>query len=164
MKNKKKEKKVKQLSLDKINVVNLEFTRSKGIQKLYIEVVPKIEELFRTDDVKISRNYKNSKGEGLRYYSNKEEITKFIARFNEIESRNRATVEYYGMNFYKNEYVNFSILRTVGISEGVEVIIDGLVLQQEFKIWLADFAQYIKFLYMNFVQKTATKATISLEI
>lgn len=121
-----------------------------------------IEGLFKTDEKETSEKYLDPDGDGIKYYG----LTDKLQDFTEKYCRSYAYVYLaeYGTKLFKDGYLNASMLRTVGTSEGVEIVIDNLILDNEIQKWLTSLAEFIKFIYSNYIERTEVKATINLEL
>jgi len=148
------------------NVGVVEFARIKGKQVLYIKVDPEIEDLFRAETIQSSSTYVDENGKGLEYYDTKPDIAEIEEKFNSpmFGRSTRIQLGNYGTSFYRQGAINFSILRTVGISEGKNIVVDKIVIDNEVKQWMHDLAQFLKHLYINFIKKQSVRATINIEV
>ena len=92
-------------------------------------------------------------------------LSKYTQKYNStVLSDKRISLTDYGTDLFKNGFTNLSVLRTKGISEGITVDVEDLILDSEVKDWIQRLAYFLKFLYSNFVEKTEVKATINLEL
>lgn len=142
----------------------MSFTREGGKQFLTIKVIPEIEKLFKTRETETSERYKTKDGSGLSYYKLSTHLDEYTNTFVQNYGRG-AVLSRYGTDLYiDGGAVNVSILRTVGLSKGISVAVDGLIVDTDVQRWMQSFAHYIKFLHQTFIQKTEIKAVINLEL
>ena len=144
----------------KKTVCNIIFERKNGEQILSIKTVEEIEKLFTSDEVVRSEIYKDERGVGLEFYKFKSDVYKFLENYNKYKEF-KVVLDSYGQAFMEERVVNLSLLRTKGISEGVKVKIDKLIVDNEVKAWIEELAKFIKYLYSNFVVRTVVKASIN---
>jgi hypothetical protein len=149
------------------SICQMVFKREHGNQLLVIKVSKEVEALFKNKLIETSENYKDSKGNGLKFYKLSDKLSEFTDLFNRQNgnyTRTTATIQKYGTSLYlETGELNVSILRSVGISQGLTVAVKGLIVDTDVQRWLQDFAKYVKFLYVSFVDKSEVKASINLE-
>ena len=120
--------------------------------KLYLKVDKKIEELFQIEGTRESSYYKND-GNPLQFYEIGEPC-EAVATLLEYDTKNRRIkIKEYG-NPLVDSYgsMNFSILRSVGSSEGISVEIHRLISEEALIEWANELKEYIVRLYKNFVR------------
>lgn len=146
----------------KKNICNIKFSRAEGNQFLFLEVVPAIEKLFKNDRTETSEVYKNKNDKGLKFYKLSSKLEEYTNKYN--QSGASVNLTRYGTDLFIDQYVfNLSVLRTVGIKNGVEVKVNDLIVDNDIQRWIQELAKYVKFMYSNFVEKSEVKATINLE-
>jgi hypothetical protein len=145
----------------------LEFTRNSRGQFLKIQIHPKIEELMSTPTTETSERYVDSKGRGIVHYKLKTSLSDYCYQYNRnINSEmKRVELNKFGADLQRNEngWMNLSILRAKGISEGLIVRVDGLVLEAEVKNWIVAMGDFVDYLFNSFVGTIEIKATIDIE-
>jgi len=143
----------------------ISFIRSKGNQILKIRVLPEIEALFKEESENISKNYKDATGNGLDYYDLSPKLSKYVQQYNSrLLIGKRITLDRYGGDLILDGYYNYSILRTVKISEGIELNIAGLILDEEIEPYYRSLANLTKYIYQNFIEPREIKATMTIEV
>lgn len=147
----------------KKNVAEIDLTREDGKQILTIKVSAEIEKLFKTDETQTSERYVDSDGDGLEYYTEKASLARFMEKYNRVSS-NRVELARYGTELFLDGKPNLSVLRTVGISEGIEVEVTDFVVDTEIQAWCQTLADFLKFMYNGFIAKATVKASINLEL
>lgn len=145
----------------KKRVCEITFNREKGIQTLYIKTIKDIEGLFKSKSIERSEKYVNNKGEFLKYYKELDVLRQYTSSYTE----HTINISRYGTSLILDDYnYNASILRTVGISSGVTIVVDGLITDNKVQTYIKVLAEYIKYLYQNFISKSEVKAVINLEL
>ena len=146
----------------KKRICDISFQREKGLQTLYIKTVPALESLFKNPKTEESEHYKDDKGKALEYYKLSDILERYTSEYSQNQ---RVNVTRYGTTLILDGYiVNASILRTVGISKGITIVVDDLISDDLVKSYIESLAKYIKYLHQNFINKTEVKAIISLEL
>lgn len=148
-----------------IQVCKMALKRTEKSTYLVMSVIKDIEVLLKTSETETSARYKNTKGEGLVFYQLEDKLRKIQDKFNTSSYRHdrRVDLTSYGTAFFtENGYLNFSLLRTVGVGTGIKVDLQDLILEEECKLWMSEMGYFLKFLYMNFVNKIEVKANISI--
>ncbi len=147
---------------------NVEFDREDGKQVLKIDISRNLAKLFETDEVSESGKYKNPDGDALEYYDLSPEISRYVEQYNERFGQAQGQVialDTYGYNLVlQNGHINLSVLRTVGIKDGIEVVTDDMILDSDLHQWTLAIADFLKFLYSNLVEKVTVKAQINFRI
>jgi hypothetical protein len=145
-------------------ICDISFNREDGKQVLSLSVVPEIEKLFADGDTQESTKYKDTDGDELEFYALKDKLAQFSDKYNAVYTRGKAVaLREYGTKLMTNGKANLSILRTVDLEDGIEVVVDDLILDTEVSAWIESLAHFLKFLYLNFVEKAAISASIQLE-
>ncbi len=163
-KGEKGEKEQKEQKKERKRIADINFTRNAGAQVLSIKVTPELEALFKSDEISTSDTYKNVAGTKLKYYKLTPSLETYTDTFTRNEYGTRTTLNHYGTELFMSGTFNGSILRTVGLSEGVDFVVTNLILDTEVHRWTEFLAKYLKFLHQNFIEKTEIKATISIEM
>ena len=134
-------------------IANILFSRENGVQKLKIKVDKRIEKLFSDPNTEISKVYKNTNGEGIAYYSIGNRLQKLEEKYNlSFRQGREILIREFGTDFIKGGRHNLSILRSVGISNGVEVVVDSLIMDSEIQEWSNTLSYYLKFLFLYFIE------------
>lgn len=146
----------------KKTVAEIDFKRSRGRQYLYIKVIPEIEELFKHERTTTSDSYRMENGEGAIFYNMSDNISRI-----EDTLQNRGenlVISRYGYNITRRETPNYSVLRTVGIKDGVTVSLDAtLTSDVEFKQWVEGLGKFIKILYLEVLGSRSIKMKVVIE-
>lgn len=138
----------------------LRITRENGKTKLFLKILPEMEEIFKSEDVQESRVY-GVDGQNHRFYEKTE---------NEDNLRNLMRGECairlndYGTRLIDgNGYFNLSIFRTVGLSEGKYFDVESLISEE----MLLDYAKAVKNfcvkLYKNYIRKVEINVTFDVK-
>lgn len=133
---------------------------------LKIKVAKELEGAFTTEEKKRSGVYKNEAGKGLQFYAMTPSLSGFITTYRRnVSCPSIEGLDNYGV-YMVNEsgYYNFSIIRTVGISEGITVRIDKIILNRDVETWISEFAKFLKFTYENLVGEKEISAVITIEL
>jgi hypothetical protein len=154
---------------EKKTICSLEFTRNDGDQFLTIKTVPEVEKLFKAEKKEKSEKYLDFEGNGLEFYSLSDKLQNYIDKYQSgndgYYSRSRHVILHkYGTDLLTEGCYNLSVLRTVGLSDGIKVKVNDLVLDDNVQAWTKELAEFLKYLYHTFIEKTEIKATINLEI
>lgn len=146
------------------NICLVTFNRTEGKQYLTIKVDPKIELFFKTDGTKESSTYKSKDGESLEFYTLTNDLRTMMQRYNRtLITHKLVELTDYGAALITNErQVNVSCLRTVGISEGVTLSVEHLILDDQVKEWIDGFSLFVKYVFHNFIDSSEVKAVINL--
>ena len=139
------------------SIASMIFKSKSGQQVLFIKVDSKIEKLFRSSKVETSENYKDSQGKGLKYYTLSEKLIQYTDKYMQSTGES-VSLQKYGSDLYMGGYPNVSILRTKGISKGVELIVNDLIVDDDVQKFYNRLAKYIKFLQSTFVNNSDVKA------
>ena len=144
-------------------ICEVDFVRENGQQLLTIKANKVLEKLFASEEVKTSQIYKDEDGKGLTYYGLTPALKGYVKKYNDVAYR-PVILENYGTDLQRDGRANLSILRTKGIANGIVVVVDGLILDNEVKDWVNSLAGYIKYLYANFVEKAEVKVSINMVV
>lgn len=145
----------------RITVSDITLTRVDGVQVLNIKVDNKIEEFFKKSGAAISEAYKDIDGNRLSYYPLDERTITMYRKFR--ETNRTITIEKYGYKLFSSGYPNLSVLRTVGISKGIRMSVEDLIMEDEFDTWGNAMSEFLKFLYQKYISPKEYKAKIILE-
>jgi hypothetical protein len=154
-----KEKLNKQVvKFDDRKLLVMKITREKGKAKLYLQTDEAIENIFRKEDIHDSENYTCDK-QPLRYYDllEGEEEESYKSLMSNIRLNS------YGSNFIIGSYSmdkNISILRSVGISQGITIEINRLISEEMLTEWANILKDFVAKLYKNFVRPLEISVTI----
>jgi len=154
---------LKEKKMVKKDVGTVSFSRGKGEQILSIKISEEIANLFVTPLTPKSDVYKNKEGENLKYYQEKPILRECQTLFRQKEGED-ITLERYGTNLMLSGNFNFSILRTVGIVQGIEVRVGELILEDQVVDWMKNLSLFVKFLQKNYIAQIEIKATITIEM
>lgn len=144
-------------------ICELEFYRKDGEQFMKIKVDPEIEDIFKTEETETSEKYQDNNGEGLEYYSLKPKLQRLEEKFSSKLGR-EVELTKYGTSLYLNgSEPNLSIMRTVGLTGGVQVRVDDLIMEEDVERWTSDLSNFLKYLYQEFIDESPIKVTVTLE-
>jgi len=142
---KNKTKKVVKKDDNKILVMNV--NRENGKTKLFIKVSPEIENVFKTEDTHESNIYKDGDTKHF-YYLRKPDTEEEL---NNLVSDTR--ISDYGNQLFDGYRTNLSLLRTVGISEGVNFEITHLIGEEMLTKYAERMKIFVLKLYKQFIRK-----------
>ena len=129
---------------------------------LWIKVHPLIEELFKHEVIEESTIYKTPEGAPLKFYAWGAYDADTATELERLARTVGAKISSYGTAF-GDEYRgwNYSILRTVGISNGVEISLNGLISIDVLDKWAKNLKEFVKLLYTQLKPATiVTKLTV----
>lgn len=149
----------------KKTVCEINFTREGGEQILYIKGDKGLENLFKTATTETSGRYYDSEGDPLVYYTLNDRLSMYVQKYNGFITRGaQVAIKDYGTELMRSGYANMSVLRTKGLSSGISLKVEGLILEEEMKNWINDLSYFLKFLYKTFVEKAEVKVVINMEV
>ena len=139
-----------------MKIANVEIKRAGNKIQVQIELAPEIENLFKNEDVSISSVY-HSNGGAFKFYR--------LVNFPRFLFPKDYTISDYGEKLFLQDNLNFSIVRTVGISNpgGISFDIKGLVSKEDLEEWVKIFKEFIVILWKKLVQKVTIKMTLTTE-
>src|SRR3990167_7153873 len=118
----------------------MKVNRVEGKTKLSLKVSPEIEGLFKKEQKRESNIYKID-GRKLSFYEWDENEHNYERVMSNVE------LNTYGREFLRSGEFNFSVLRTVGISEGVDIEIDKLISEETLTEWSKNLKDFTVKLY-----------------
>ena len=153
------------------DLVQMEFSRKNGKQILSIKAHKSVAELFTSDDTEISSKYILLNGKKVKYYTMTDRLRNYVEGYNRTAeylsngNRDMVALREFGTNLVAQSnggesYSNLSILRAVRLEEGVELVVDGLILDNEVEQWMSTLSRFVKFLYKNFIDEQSIKASL----
>lgn len=148
----------------KKEMASIQVYREDGEQYLEIKVPAELEKLFSTDSTKESSKYLDEDGDNVSFYTLSSKLAKFSEKYNQVLVKGRKiALREYGTKLMKNGYANLSILRTEGISDGIKVAVEELILDDEVSMWITSLASFLKFLNANYLEERKIVANIEME-
>ena len=131
----------------------MKVNRVEGKTKLSLKVSPEMEGLFKKEQKRESNIYKID-GRKLSFYEwdDNEHNYERVMSYVELNT--------YGREFLRSGEFNFSVLRTVGISEGVDIEIDKLISEETLTEWSKNLKDFTVKLYKNFLKPIEITVTI----
>jgi len=149
----------------KKTVCDINFSRVKGDQILSIKVSKEIADLFvNSNGVGTSDVYLDSAGAKLKFNKEDNKLEQYTEKFRNQSYSLNCVLNRYGTNLIVDGKYNFSVLRTIGIEDGVKVKVNDLILEDDVNNWVQGLGAFIKFLYKNYIDRVEVKATIVLEV
>lgn len=150
-------------NMRKLNIAHISFSRRNGYQLLSLRVSPKIAAIFQTAGAKIktSEKYKNANNEPLTYHEYSDTLAAAVGK---IIARRYYHMQSYGTNLIDGGTFNFSLLRTVGIEQGITVQIQDLILNEDVNKWIIELSDFLKMLGKIYITKTLIRANLSIEL
>lgn len=148
-------------------ICTLSFVREEGHQHLKIKIDEALEKAFSSKEKRTSKIYLDKAGKGLAYYGEVPGLRDFVENFRKSASLDTpiSGLDNYGTNMFNDSGLfNFSVVRTVGISQGITLKLDKIILDKDVERWIGQFARFLKFIYGNLVGKKEILATITLEV
>ena len=161
MENTKKKKKITTKEGYNLGIIKL-IRHSNQTLNIYLKLNKNIEEIFKSNKKETSRTYLNEKGEKHKYYNYAN---------NEILNRLHTLLlmpfpysfKGYGEVLDYGTY-NYSILRTVGISKGINLQIRNEIYSMNFfKEYITNLRELIKNLYKEFIREVEVKTTLTIK-
>ena len=143
---------MKKVQVGENNLLLMNVKRENGKTKLSLKVCNEIEMLFRKEDIKESDVYKLDGGKLSFYALDSEQDYERL-----LEG---VTIGSYGRPFIYDGNMNFSILRTVGIAQGVELEITHLVSEEALTEWAKKLKEFVVKLYKNYLKPVEITVTI----
>jgi len=131
----------------------MKVNRVEGKTKLSLKVSPEIEGLFKKEQKRESNIYKID-GRKLSFYEWDDNEHNYERVMSNVE------LNTYGREFLRSGEFNFSVLRTVGISEGVDIEIDKLISEETLTEWSKNLKDFTVKLYKNFLKPIEITVTI----
>ena len=150
----------------KKTICQMSFTRVNGHQCLEIKIDEALEEAFKSPVKKTSKSHKSKDGKGLRFYSDKPGLAGFVESYRDDRSSPPVeNLDNYGTYMVNSiGYLNFSVVRTVGISKGIEIVVNNILLDRDVEVWIGEFAKFLKFTYENLVGEKKITAVVTIAI
>lgn len=135
---------IKKVNVENKALLDLSIKREEGKVKLSIKVAEEIENLYKQTEQKESGKYQLN-GAGLMFYAwNNDNRTADIMEDIALND--------YGKAFVFENSFNFSVLRTVNISEGITVEITNLVSEEALVEWCKKLKEFVVKLYKNYLK------------
>ena len=131
----------------------MKVNRVEGKTKLSLKVSPEMEGLFKKEQKRESNIYKID-GRKLSFYEWDDNEHNYERVMSNVE------LNTYGREFLRSGEFNFSVLRTVGISEGVDIEIDKLISEETLTEWSKNLKDFTVKLYKNFLKPIEITVTI----
>ena len=128
-------------------ILSLNVLRENDKTVLSIKTNKEIEKLFQNPSTANSEVY-NHDGRKLSYYNfptpeREEELKNFFHPFR---------INKYGSQLIYNGDKNFSLLRTVGLSQGIKIEVQDLISEELLTEWVQKFKEMVIKTYKNFVR------------
>lgn len=149
---------------EKKQICEISFKRKEGDQYLFIKLDPKIVALFKTKSIRKSENYLDESGNGLKFYEPKPSHQQWVVDFQNQNRIGISNLDNYGTELVSEGQMNFSLLRTVGIEDGVSLRITSLITDVRFNNWVETLGSFIKFIYKNYIVDSEIRVTITMEV
>lgn len=122
--------------------------------KLYIRVAKEVEEIIKNA---CQAEPKESRAWGTKFYEHKSEASTLKSKFTDGKYNS------YGDNLMYGNVANISVLRTVGVSNGVTIELKQLYPDAMLTSYAEQVRGFVKDLYTQFLRKVVVKASLSLE-
>jgi len=125
---------------------------------LKIKISKQVAQVFRPDKNLVtqeSSTWLNIKNEPLKYYSLNDNFSSSGRVFNDLRRSNdyySISLTDFGSSLINNSTLNFSILRTVGIENGITIKCRGYYTADELKNYCDSLAELIKKTYQTIVK------------
>ncbi len=126
-------------------ILLMKLLRENGKTKLYLKTAPEIESVFRTEQTNESRVYKDEDNFHS-YYNQLSNEDSLVSLVDNIRLNN------YGTQLVDGYRKNLSLLRTVGISNGILFEIQGLIGEEMLEEWSKTLKEFILKLYKSYVR------------
>lgn len=146
--------------MKKSNICTVTFSRKMGDQVIKIKIKKELEELLK-DNTNVSGNYFSVGGDAVYFYALNTKVKAMYFKYKEIKNAHIA-IDHFGEPLLVSELYNLSIIRTQGLSEGKEILIPGLIIEDDIKKWINELGNFLQFLYKNYIMKQTIKAEISI--
>jgi hypothetical protein len=151
-----KMKKIKPIA-NNINAITINFRREKLNQIIKIKINPKVAKVFKNAETNESSTWKDENGKLIKFYKLSDNVATLIRAYRSNTGR-YASVSDFGSSELSD---NFSILRSENIENGVNWNFDQQVLNDEaVKIWITNLAEFVKWVYISYIQIYEVKAVI----
>lgn len=151
-----------------VKVCQLRLIRNKGKQLLHLKTTKKLEDFFKTTDIKTSDNYLAGNGSKLKFYgANEAEVIKLkeiVSKFISSTGYRQPVLDRYGVSLKIDGYTNLSLLRTVDAAKGVDIQLSDLCIDVDINEYARYLGEFIKFLYRNYIAKLDVRAEITIEM
>lgn len=133
------------------------FLRRKGGKcVVYVEVADEIEEFFSSDNTDQSSEWHSSDGEdGYHEFYYKDYSTEFDKH---VQMKNDA----FGGNYVDNGHVNIGILRTVGLSDGVEFEIPAQYSEDTLLESMKELKEEVEIIYKQFIRPVNIQGSLTI--
>lgn len=130
--------------------------RKGGRCLLYIEVADEIEEFFSSDTRDESSEWHNSDAEGSYheyYYKNYS---------SEFEKHVQMKNDSFGGDYVKNDHVNIALLRTVGLSNGIEFELPAQYSEDTLLESMKELKEEVEIIYKQFIRPVSITGSLTL--
>ena len=143
-------------------ILKAEVERNGNGTYINIKTAQEIEELFKLGTKRNSSRCQNTDGALLRYYA-RHETTENLIRT--TQQKFNIDIGNYGEDIEsENGLMNFSILRTVGIKDGIKYRLPEKLYSTEYlEEWVKRMRDYGKYLYVNYCSKVKISTVLTIE-
>lgn len=130
--------------------------RKGGRCLLYIEVSDEVEEFFSSDRVDESSQWHSSDED--------DEYHEFYYKdySNEFEKHVQMKNDSFGGDYVKNDHVNIALLRTVGLSDGVEFELPAQYSEDTLLESMKELKEEVEIIYKQFIRPVNITGTLTL--
>lgn len=128
--------------------------RKSGELYLYIKTNNELESFFKTNRTNTSDIYHN--GQPLEFYG-----LKHVLR--DIQSQYGQNLREYGKELRMGMGYNFSLLRTKGISQGIELELTELLSKELIEDYIVNVKEFIKKLYRDYIKDLEVKTELEVK-
>lgn len=145
------------------NAIVIKFHRVKNKQVLTLRLNKKVAEVFKNlSSTTLSNSWVDDNGQTLKYYKLNDEMVRLVDSYNcYCPSRYRVTLSDFGSSTYGIETNNFSILRCIDIQKGIKwQMTSRLLTDEEIKLAITHLGEFVKWVYLNYIQVITVKATV----
>lgn len=126
-------------------ILLMKLLRENGKTKLYLKTAPEVEAVFRTEQTTVSTVYKDEDTfhNFYKQLSNEDNLVNLV---------DNVRLNSYGTQLFDGYRKNLSLLRTVGISNGILFEIQGLIGEEMLEEWSRTLKEFILKLYKSYVR------------
>lgn len=140
-------------------IATLKIVRKGGKLLMNLKCNKLIEDMFKNPTVKTSNVYKVG-NQKLEFY----ELTPIVEKVEKLAYNFQARIGNYGGYFKDgNNYYNYSLIRTKGISDGITLEVTELVSLEILQAYCENFKKFIVDLFRNYVRDAEISTTITMK-
>jgi len=153
--------KEKKVSKNGVSIAHIKVSRKDGNIIMNMRLNEDMENIFKRESIATSSVYK-SNGEHLKYYKLRSDDESSLHTF---EIKYACVLRSYGSGLYSGIVPNFSLIRSVGVSDkdGIKIILDGIISSDSIKNYMQKFKDFLRDFYREFVSDVVVQTELRIQ-